>query len=1308
MAIKYFRSFKTIQGGFVIRGELVKLRRLAVIVVLSFISSATIQSSVSFADVNSKTEPKVFEYVSTDQIKQMDLQQVFAITEEFNAQMASYQAMVNRDSIAAIDMNMIAYLSSVQCEECYQALMSLMRNELPFAEEGMSDQKVLIALAEGLGKIGTAKPDSMIEEFEDLYQEAQGRVGTSPMGIDVMKALDEALVEIHKRKYPLVSLNQHIFKNQASAMHSRERLLSMRETLNKKIIGQPEVVQALMDLEWRSALYGKTRERPDAIYLMGLPGTGKDTAAEAFTDAVYGYENAHLKHLFKAPVMKSEADTWKLFGSATGYIGSEIFPPFLAFLVQHSGGKYMLQEVPNHNGKPITSIVDNPDYKGETLPGYYAPETGIVFLNEFHNWAKQLKDDVVKQAIEKGYFTINAPHGGLTEIYVPIRFIIASNEGIGLITSREANGQRHGKALDYNQLLQKWEGVQTNKTALKSEISATNGDRNSGSAGSQRGISEELLSRIPDRYVLLMRPLSPDHLKEIATISMTKLAKNLAAAERILGKVSVTWSPSVIDMIQEYDYEAEANARPVMARLESLVEASIVDAVEQGTLIASDGEMDIHLDVQTNTDQTKSLIIGVTKPDGKKLKIDQPIRYTFKDRPVPPISDQRIDELSHLEEDLKAHVFGIDPILERLASSILDIENETGGMSKPANLVMLTGPSSTGKTEMAKQLAKHLSKDKSEDDLVTFDFSRIQTLHDFKTEILGLTDSLGNPIPSRFMKHYDRNNGKIVVAFDELANVRDKDLLKSLYDFFREPVMHTFSDGVARPMGAVTAIITSNAGQELYNVVPTEAPMQVQMRTWAEIYRRTNNDFELQRTVLERYFPEPLITRIGRNNIFFVPPHNYRSLRQLAQLKFANALKAIAYSENQRGWEVVFPDAEEYKAFIDTAIEEGFALKYQGASIDSYMRDDFQKPIKALLIKNKVPTNARVVIKLRSKSTNQLEDVPGYVTYDLFADGQARPIEFRIKRPHVEKPLVPNKIEQLRTAYHEAGHSIVRTVAFRDAYVSTKITVIPGVDIFGDKWLYYAGVASAQQEKEIPTSREWAIRQIAILAGGETAERLVSRGASHSAGKQNDMERATKVALDAVVKYGLSETWGTHAIPSGTSVEDYVSGLSEKQKVNLEREVQRLVKEGRDFAQQILEANFETALIPLGTELAVKGEMKEADLRAFYAARTLVEPSQTSFMKRGISRLQTQLRKWQNPSRDPIYNELDRSIPIPETLANIDDISKKEQARQFESVPLPDQLPIGTNEAFLNQGSKIQPLLEHVKVECQALLEHAS
>jgi len=1241
-------------------------------------------------------------FISAEKIRSMNLPKLIELRDRMNADIQALKQVIRRKDNDTVPYDLIYKLRFYQTEEAMEALFAVFRAETARITAGGAGARpeVFMAVIDTIGVIGAAEPHRFLEDYLSVAEKLNALMPDEhPMKVVVGKRMLKAIQVIQSRPETLVDLNKLLFASEQAERTPEKLLTRAQEILEEGLIGQPEVLQALMDMEWRSSLYGTSRTLPDAVYLLGLPGTGKDTAAEVFTDALHGTKSAHRNHMYRLPLMKNKSDLWQLLGSATGYVGSENFPPFLEFLVQHSGGKYKLEEA----GKKVFKIVLNPDYKGETLPGYHPPNTGVVFVNEFHNWSKQLKDDFLKQALEKGVFTVNNPNGGLNEIYVPIRFVLASNEGIRLVTSREANGQRHGKPLTYEQMLAKWENTHHNKRALKAEILATNGSPNVGVSGeSTPGISEELLNRIPERFVLLMRPLSPEHLKQIAEGYMQDLKSRLTDSP-LLGKIHLTWTERVPEVLQSYDYIPEENARPVLGRVMALIEEPLLDALRSNALPKSEGQ-DLLLDIEVNEDKTRSLVVTL-RNSGEPVVIRQTIRATLKDRAKPAISDQRIDELGDLEGYLKANVFGVDNILERLSERVLSIENEAaGGSARPVNVLMLNGLSSTGKTETAKQLAKFVRK--ADDELVTFDFSAIQTLHDFKVKILGLKDGLGNPVPSEFMKHYDRSNGRLIVAFDELANVRDSDLMKALYDFFREPVVSTFADGKPRPMGGVTVIITGNPGQELFAKVPRHAPMEVQMLAWEEIAKRTSNDPELQRRVLERYYPEPFITRIGRNNIFFLPPHSYKSLRQLAQLKLGQSLAKLASLESRRGWNVVFPSADEYKRFIDMVIDEGFSLRFQGASIESFVRDDVEEKIKYLLLKNKVPSGSTVVVKFRELTTNESEETPGFVFYDVFAEGQNKPLELKIRRPHVEKPLEKNLINDLLTAYHEAGHSIVRNTLFRDAYTSTKISVIPGVSLIGEQWIYYAGIAQAQQNKELFTSRDWAIRQIAILLAGETAERLVSQGGSHSAGKSNDIERATKLARDAITRYGLSEKWGLKAVPTGMSNEDFVAGLSEQEKELLELEVRKLLREGRTLAEQTLEANFNSTFIPLGNLLAEKGVMNEQELSAFYKERQLIDPTEISRIQRALNHARTVVRKWRNTGSGQGAVLLDASLPMPKQFADIQKMALERKRAQYDSVPLPENLPVGTNSAYerTTKGGEIRADDIKAEASCEGAL----
>lgn len=913
----------------------------------------------------------------------------------------------------------------------------------------------------------------------------------------------------------------------------------------------------------------------------------------------------------------------------------------------------------------------------------------VVFANEFHNWSKDNKDTLMKEALEKGLFTINNPNGGLAQIYVPVRFVIASNNGIPLLTSREANGQRFGKPLGYDQMLDKWEHIHANKDALIGEILADNGNANEKSQDQEaHGTSEELLNRIPERNILLLRPLSPEILRRVAEGRLAEIRSHLSRESGFFHNVVLTWSDDMADFVQSYDYLAENNARPIKAKVDALIEETLLRALRDGDLPAAriKPSAEIHLSLQKNADATMNLVILYSDSETDPLEVHKLIQLTAKDRPAPSISDEQIRKLSSLSTRLKQRVFGIDDIADRIADRVLAIENQRTSESEESrrvSTIVALGLSSTGKTELAKALAAEFLGDESE--LITFDFSQIQSLQDFKTRILGLRNGRVS-IPSDFMKAYDRNNGKLLVAFDELANVKDPDVLTALYDFFREPIISTFSDGKPRKMGGVMVVVTGNAGQELYKNVPRSIPMIQQMVAMEDISKKVSLDSELQRKILERYFPAPLVTRWGKNNVFFFPPHTFKSLRQLAQLKLSKELKRLTDTKSRRGWKVVVPSVEDYSTLIDTIVEEGFSLRYQGASIDSFILEDLGESLESLLVKNFVPSGSTVVLKFDHKTPSDDPEKPGVVAFKVFVDGSRTPLDFNFKRPYTETPKIPSPEEQMITAYHEAGHSIMRQVFFAEVFKPGMISIIPGVTEIDDEWVVYTGIAQSWEVGTAHLDRDFYIHYLSIYLAGETAERLVTQGESHTAGKSNDIMRATALAQDVILRLGLSQAWGVQAIPSGTTKAEYLASLSERQKILLSAETNKLLEEARALARKYLTMNFDNALLPLGNLLIEKGIVKKEEMEAFYARVPLnrtAEPGPESSSFRTLRAKVSTLLAGLVPVKPKTSKAILRNdIVTPTEVADIDAIVRARRTKQFAEVPVPDELPIGTNLAF--------------------------
>lgn len=1055
-----------------------------------------------------------------------------------------------------------------------------------------------------------------------------------------------------------------------SRQNAVKQLARFSEVLRSRIKGQDEVIEAMEAQQWESQFIAAKNRTPSIIYLMGAPGTGKDTSAEAFADALSGYEGAYKQHMYRLPIMRTQPDLWQVLGSATGYVGSSQFPPFLQFLVEHSGGKYILKKEGSE-----TSIHQNPDWKGFNLPGHAAPESAVVFVNEFHNWSKEIKDVLIKQALEKGIFNINNPRGGLQEIQVPVRFVIASNEGISLTSSREANGQRHGKPLTYEQSKKKHDLVKYDKKRLKNEIMAGNGAARDPGGNRITGISEELLNRIPDQYLILMAPFAPETIQEIADIELRKVAGDLENPTPLNPGLKVTWDLDLLKTLQEYDYNSEDNARAIAPKVKSMVIKPLIQILRSRDL-PLDQALNLKVELIENSDGTWSLKVEIFSANGQSLGIyTQDISYTEKSRHRAPISDERIDQLADLDQRIGKRVFGVEPITKRIAERVMSLANQTVSSEKAprnASAIVLMGLSSTGKTELAKAVTEALTG--NEKDALTIDFSQVQSIHDFKNRILGNRDAYGNPIPSDFMMHYDRGNGDVVVIFDELSNVRDPDLLKSLYDFFREPVLSTFSDGKDRVMSQVKVIVTGNSGLELFKNVPRNVPMEQQMVAWEQIAKGLINDEETQRAVLERSFPEPLINRWGRNNIFFVPPHTYKSLKQLSIFKLNKMIQTLRPQEGRRGWEIGFANKSDLESFVRNLIEVAFNLREQGASIDNYVRDDIQATLEAKLLMSKVPSGSKVLIK---KISDQFVLI-----------GQNKEIistlELKKKKGVDEEDDTephPDDTMQTLTAYHEVGHAVTAKVLMHGQQDPSEITIVPGVTKIGDQWIAYAGVARNKVVQNPNITREWVIRRIAILAAGETAERLVSVSEVHSGGKRNDMERATRLAEDAVLIYGLSEAWGTEAVPAGSDLRSYVDGFSPSKKERFEAEVKKLIDEGRTLARDILNANFESVVVPMSKELAEKGTMKAAEMAPHFQALRLYE-KKASWLSRAGTWVQQRLSKKAKPHelRDGVIKSRDY---LPRSVANIKVILENKKNAQFDEVELPADFPIFQEVEFM-------------------------
>ncbi|MCB9024885.1 MAG: hypothetical protein H6625_01085 [Bdellovibrionaceae bacterium] len=1012
--------------------------------------------------------------------------------------------------------------------------------------------------------------------------------------------------------------------NDENNKNAKENLVleNINKYLKKYLIDQDEVIELIMDHEFRVAFRGLGEiQSPQIKYLIGEPGTGKDTAIETKVDAIHGYKGAHRLHMFRTPVAVQESDLWTLLGSPTGYVGSDSVPPFIEFLVRHSAGRYQFMAIKDDNpllqSKTKYKIVENKDWRpGMVLDGYFPPESAEILVNERHNWSKNNTDLLLKQFLEDGYVTIRNPNGGLQEIYVPINITILSNEGMHLTTSKDEHGRRFGNSLTHDERMRRYYDIKDNKEVLRETIRKTNQMIISHNVNAP-GISDETLNRIPDSAIIYMKPTSPESLKKIIRLKMDQLKKELLVVKGAWGPIELTWDESLIGFMQEFKYVAENNSRPADDRIASLVEATLYDAIRAGHITAEPlyGNK-VHIKNIKNSDGTSSLRMKITPLDTQTptKEVDVFIRATVSERDKQPISDNRLDELLQLPKILNSRVFGIEHITQRLTELAIAAEeslraNKSIDEAKdPAKIIAFFGMSSTGKSQTSKEFAKALKLP-----YLPLGFGQVQGKSDIKRMFFG--EKLGDRVePSIFMQHYDRNPDGMVVGLEELVNADNAEhVLNMIYDFFREAIISDFADGKPRAMGKIIFIINGNVGIEEFQKVAKDLPDHIKLEAYRNIHEEIMSSPNTRRAILERYMSAPLINRIDERNIFFFGPLGYQHVRSLSYLQMKEALESLKpVKENEkarRGWNVFFPSEKAFDEIIDKMEKEGFNVESQGASIVSIFNKEFVPHFRMTMYQHKIPSGTDLLVSLDKENTKVVtmgREKVSQIGFQVFVHGRSTPIRFSLRGKQLETELETPDIFRKLTGIHEAGHAIVDQYFLGEFKRHKGMSIMPGATRIGNEMVTYEGIANSEKLKKLNVTREYILREMATLFGGFMAQQLVTKGARHDAGKANDMKRATQLAKMAILTYGLEDEWGFETIEDSKKLDDYISNLSPSRREIFEKLKDKLMKEAQQLAKEALLVNLDTTLIPMGSELTNKGKILEGDMKKFLEKNPII------------------------------------------------------------------------------------------------------
>ncbi len=214
--------------------------------------------------------------------------------------------------------------------------------------------------------------------------------------------------------------------------------------------------------------------------------------------------------------------------------------------------------------------------------------------------------------------------------------------------------------------------------------------------------------------------------------------------------------------------------------------------------------------------------------------------------------------------------------------------------------------------------------------------------------------------------------------------------------------------------------------------------------------------------------------------------------------------------------------------------------------------------------------------------------------------------------------------ERKKTAYHEAGHAIISHV-LPNLDPVRQISIIPSGRALGY-------TMSTPDDDKYSVYKNELKDRICMLLGGRVAEKIIFDDIS--GGASNDIEKATSIAKNMVMKYGMSDELGPILYGSEHSDDEVFLGrdfnntknYSEQTAAKIDSEIHRIVTEQFERAEKLLRENIEK--LHFIAAFLVKNEIMDQEQfeKAMDTDATAEELEEMVAEKRRISEMENKAR----------------------------------------------------------------------------------
>ena len=317
--------------------------------------------------------------------------------------------------------------------------------------------------------------------------------------------------------------------------------------------------------------------------------------------------------------------------------------------------------------------------------------------------------------------------------------------------------------------------------------------------------------------------------------------------------------------------------------------------------------------------------------------------------PAEQIAERETQNLANLEKNMKSEIYGQDTAIDEIVDKILIAQAGLKVEEKPIGSFVFMGPTGTGKTETAKQLAKYLGVQ-----LVRFDMSEFQEKH-------SVAKLIGSP-PGYV--GFEENNGLLITKLQENPNcVLLLDEVEKAHPDVNQILLQVMDNGRVTGSNGKEAdarncilILTTNLGSEeseKYNIGFTTD------------LEKTYEDSEIK-----KYFRPEFRNRLDGTIVF---AKLTKEIMMKIVGKFLVDLKSIVSHKN-----IKITIADEA---LDYLVNKGFDTKMGARPLQRVIDQKIKKPLSKELLFGKLINGGLVHINISDKKiilecTSEIIDIP--------------------------------------------------------------------------------------------------------------------------------------------------------------------------------------------------------------------------------------------------------------------------------------------------------------------------------------------